>query len=149
MVEPPVFFRVRFRGVGEQKLRFAPVAPAILRERNPKIDLVAVEPEDSPVISGGTPGPHKIQGIGAGFIPKNLDISIISEVMQVGNQDAVDMARRLAKLEGIPIGISSGAAVSAATRLAIRPKYKGMRVVVILPSFAERYLSTILFEGLD
>ena len=121
----------------------------ILRERNPKIDLVAVEPEDSPVISGGTPGPHKIQGIGAGFIPKNLDISIISEVMQVGNQDAVDMARRLAKLEGIPIGISSGAAVSAATRLAIRPKYKGMRVVVILPSFAERYLSTILFEGLD
>ena len=121
----------------------------ILRERNPKIDLVAVEPEDSPVISGGTPGPHKIQGIGAGFIPKNLDISIISEVMQVGNQDAVDMARRLAKLEGIPIGISSGAAVSAATRLAIRPKYKGMRVVVILPSFAERYLSTVLFEGLD
>ena len=121
----------------------------ILRERNPKIDLVAVEPEDSPVISGGNPGPHKIQGIGAGFIPKNLDMSIISEVMQIGNQDAVDMARRLAKLEGIPVGISSGAAVLAATRLAIRPKYKGMRIVVILPSFAERYLSTILFEGLD
>ena len=121
----------------------------ILRERNPKIDLVAVEPEDSPVISGGKPGPHKIQGIGAGFIPKNLDMSIISEVMQIGNQDAVDMARRLAKLEGIPVGISSGAAVLAATRLAIRPKYKGMRIVVILPSFAERYLSTILFEGLD
>ncbi len=121
----------------------------VLRERNPKIDLVAVEPEDSPVISGGKPGPHKIQGIGAGFIPKNLDMSIISEVMQIGNQDAVDMARRLAKLEGIPVGISSGAAVLAATRLAIRPKYKGMRIVVILPSFAERYLSTILFEGLD
>ena len=121
----------------------------ILRERNPKIDLVAVEPEDSPVISGGNPGPHKIQGIGAGFIPKNLDMSIISEVLQVGNQDAVDMARRLAKLEGIPVGISSGAAVLAATRLAIRPKYKGMTIVVILPSFAERYLSTILFEGLD
>ena len=121
----------------------------ILRERNPKIDLVAVEPEDSPVISGGNPGPHKIQGIGAGFIPKNLDMSIISEVLQVGNQDAVDMARRLAKLEGIPVGISSGAAVLAATRLAIRPKYKGMRIVVILPSFAERYLSTVLFEGLD
>ena len=121
----------------------------ILRERNPKIDLVAVEPEDSPVISGGNPGPHKIQGIGAGFIPENLDISIISEVLQVGNQDAVDMARRLAKLEGIPVGISSGAAVSAAARLAIRPKYKGMRIVVILPSFAERYLSTVLFEGLD
>ena len=120
----------------------------ILRERNPKIDLVAVEPEDSPVISGGNPGPHKIQGIGAGFIPKNLDMSIISEVLQVGNQDAVDMARRLAKLEGIPVGISSGAAVLAATRLAIRPKYKGMRIVVILPSFAERYLSTVLFEGL-
>ena len=121
----------------------------ILRERNPKIDLVAVEPEDSPVISGGNPGPHKIQGIGEGFIPKNLDMSIISEVLQVGNQDAVDMARRLAKLEGIPVGISSGAAVLAATRLAIRPKYKGMRIVVILPSFAERYLSTVLFEGLD
>ena len=121
----------------------------ILRERNPKIDLVAVEPEDSPVISGGNPGPHKIQGIGAGFIPKNLDMSIISEVLQVGNQDAVDMARTLAKLEGIPVGISSGAAVLAATRLAIRPKYKGMTIVVILPSFAERYLSTILFEGLD
>ena len=121
----------------------------ILRDRNPKIDLVAVEPEDSPVISGGSPGPHKIQGIGAGFIPKNLDMSIISEILQVGNQDAVDMARRLAKLEGIPVGISSGAAVLAATRLAIRPKYKGMRIVVILPSFAERYLSTILFEGLD
>ena len=121
----------------------------ILRDRNPNIDLVAVEPEDSPVISGGSPGPHKIQGIGAGFIPKNLDMSIISEILQVGNQDAVDMARRLAKLEGIPVGISSGAAVLAATRLAIRPKYKGMRIVVILPSFAERYLSTILFEGLD
>ena len=121
----------------------------ILRDRNPKIDLVAVEPEDSPVISGGSPGPHKIQGIGAGFIPKNLDMSIISEILQVGNQDAVDMARRLAKLEGIPVGISSGAAVLAATRLAIRPKYKGMTIVVILPSFAERYLSTILFEGLD
>ena len=121
----------------------------ILRERNPDIDLVAVEPADSPVISGGKPGAHKIQGIGAGFIPKNLDVNLISQVVQVGNQEAVDMARKLARLEGIPVGISSGAALLAASQLALKPKYKGTRIVVILPSFAERYLSTILFEDLD
>ncbi len=121
----------------------------ILRERNPDIDLVAVEPADSPVISGGKPGAHKIQGIGAGFIPKNLDVNLISQVIQVGNQEAVDMARKLARLEGIPVGISSGAALLAASQLALKPKYKGTRIVVILPSFAERYLSTILFEDLD
>ena len=121
----------------------------ILRERNPDIDLVAVEPADSPVISGGKPGAHKIQGIGAGFIPKNLDVNLISQVVQVGNQEAVDMARKLARLEGIPVGISSGAALLAASQLALEPKYKGTRIVVILPSFAERYLSTILFEDLD
>ena len=121
----------------------------ILRERNPNVNLVAVEPEDSPVISGGEPGPHKIQGIGAGFIPKNLDVDIISEVVKVGNQEAVDMARKVARLEGIPVGISSGAALVAATRLAIKPIHKEARIVVILPSFAERYLSTILFEDLD
>ena len=121
----------------------------ILRERNPNVNLVAVEPEDSPVISGGEPGPHKIQGIGAGFIPKNLDVDIISEVVKVGNKEAVDMARKVARLEGIPVGISSGAALVAATRLAIKPIYKEARIVVILPSFAERYLSTILFEDLD
>ena len=121
----------------------------ILRKRNPDIDLVAVEPADSPVISGGKPGAHKIQGIGAGFIPKNLDVNLISQVIQVGNQEAVDMARKLARLEGIPVGISSGAALLAASQLALKPKYKGTRIVVILPSFAERYLSTILFEDLD
>tara|TARA_B100000029_G_scaffold298299_1_gene291375 strand:- start:118 stop:1071 length:954 start_codon:yes stop_codon:yes gene_type:complete len=120
----------------------------ILREKNPNVGLVAVEPEDSPVISGGEPGPHKIQGIGAGFIPKNLDVGIISEVVKVGNQDAVDMARKVARLEGIPVGISSGAALVAATRLALKESNKEARIVVILPSFAERYLSTILFEDL-
>ena len=120
-----------------------------LRERNPNITLVAVEPEDSPVISGGEPGPHKIQGIGAGFIPKNLDVEIISEIIKVGNQEAVNMARKVARMEGIPVGISSGAALVAATKVARKESNKEARVVVILPSFAERYLSTILFEGLD
>ena len=120
-----------------------------LRERNPNITLVAVEPEDSPVISGGEPGPHKIQGIGAGFIPKNLDVEIISEIIKVGNQEAVSMARKVARMEGIPVGISSGAALVAATKVARKESNKEARVVVILPSFAERYLSTILFEGLD
>ncbi|MED5532383.1 MAG: cysteine synthase A [Pseudomonadota bacterium] len=120
-----------------------------LRERNPNITLVAVEPEDSPVISGGEPGPHKIQGIGAGFIPKNLDVEIISEIIKVGNQEAVSMARKVARMEGIPVGISSGAAIVAATKVARKESNKESRVVVILPSFAERYLSTILFEGLD
>ena len=120
-----------------------------LRERNPNITLVAVEPEDSPVISGGEPGPHKIQGIGAGFIPKNLDVEIISEIIKVGNQEAVSMAREVARMEGIPVGISSGAALVAATKVARKESNKEARVVVILPSFAERYLSTILFEGLD
>ena len=120
-----------------------------LRERNPNIILVAVEPEDSPVISGGEPGPHKIQGIGAGFIPKNLDVEIISEIIKVGNQEAVSMARKVARMEGIPVGISSGATLVAATKVARKESNKEARVVVILPSFAERYLSTILFEGLD
>ena len=120
-----------------------------LRERNPNITLVAVEPEDSPVISGGEPGPHKIQGIGAGFIPKNLDVEIISEIIKVGNQEAVSMARKVARMEGVPVGISSGAALVAATKVARKESNKEARVVVILPSFAERYLSTILFEGLD
>ena len=120
-----------------------------LRERNPNITLVAVEPEDSPVISGGEPGPHKIQGIGAGFIPKNLDVEIISEIIKVGNQEAVSMARKVARMEGIPVGISSGAALVAATKVARKESNKEARVVVILRSFAERYLSTILFEGLD
>ena len=120
----------------------------VLKERNPDVKIIAVEPEDSPVLSGGTPGPHKIQGIGAGFVPAILQTEIIDEVLTIGNQTAFDTARRLALLEGIPAGISSGAAVAAALELAERAEMKGKRMVVILPSFAERYLSTALFDGL-
>ena len=119
----------------------------VLKKKNPKIRFIAVEPEDSPVISGGEPGPHKIQGIGAGFIPKNLDMEIISGIEKVGNQEAVDMSRLVAKLEGVPAGISSGAALVAVKNYALKEK-SNSRIVVIIPSFAERYLSTILFEGL-
>ena len=110
--------------------------------------MVAVEPEDSPVLSGGAPGPHKIQGIGAGFAPAILDRSLIDEVVTVGNQTAFDTARLVARLEGIPVGISSGAAIAAAIDVARRPENDGKTIVVIVPSFAERYLSTALFEGL-
>lgn len=120
----------------------------VLKERNPDVKIIAVEPEDSPVLSGGTPGPHKIQGIGAGFVPAILQTEIIDEVLTIGNQTAFDTARRLALLEGIPAGISSGAAVAAALELAERAEMKDKRMVVILPSFAERYLSTALFDGL-
>ena len=119
----------------------------VLKKKNPKIRFIAVEPEDSPVISGGEPGPHKIQGIGAGFIPKNLDMQIINGIEKVGNQEAVDMSRLVAKLEGVPAGISSGAALVAVKNYSLKEK-SNSRIVVIIPSFAERYLSTILFEGL-
>ena len=120
----------------------------VLKARRPSVHIVAVEPEDSPVLSGGAPGPHKIQGIGAGFVPDILDRSIIDEVLQVGNQTAFDTARLLARIEGIPTGISSGAAVAAALEIAARPESKGKNIVIIIASFAERYLSTALFEGL-
>ena len=110
--------------------------------------MVAVEPEDLPVLSGGAPGPHKIQGIGAGFVPTILDRSVIDEIVTVGNQTAFDTARLVARLEGIPVGISSGAAVAAAIDIGRRPENEGKMIVVIIPSFAERYLSTALFEGL-
>ncbi len=120
----------------------------VLKARRPGVRIVAVEPEDSPVLSGGAPGPHKIQGIGAGFVPDILDRSVIDEVVTVGNQSAFDMARKLARIEGIPTGISAGAAVNAAIEIGQRPGIEGKTIVVIIPSFAERYLSTALFEGL-
>jgi cysteine synthase len=120
----------------------------VLKAHKPGVKIIAVEPEDSPILSGGQPGPHKIQGIGAGFVPDVLDRKVIDEVITVGNQTAFDTARALARLEGIPGGISSGAAVAAALELGARPGMDGKRIVVIIPSFAERYISSLLFEGL-
>lgn len=120
----------------------------VLKPRKPSLRIIAVEPEDSPVLSGGQPGPHKIQGIGAGFVPEVLDRTVLDEVITVGNQTAFDTAREVARLEGIPVGISSGAAIAAAIEVGLRPDYAGKNIVVVVPSFAERYLSTALFEGL-
>ena len=119
-----------------------------LKAKKPSVKMIAVEPTASPVLSGGAPGPHKIQGIGAGFIPAVVDRAVIDGVEQVTNEDAFDMARRAAREEGIPVGISSGAALTAAFRLAAQDEYAGRTIVAIIPSFAERYLSTALFEGL-
>ncbi|MBP7063958.1 cysteine synthase A [Ferrovibrio sp.] len=121
---------------------------SVLKPRKPGLRMVAVEPEDSPVISGGRPGPHKIQGIGAGFIPGNLDTALIDEIITIGNETAFETARQMARLEGIPGGISSGAAMAAALEVAGRADMAGKTVVAIIPSFAERYLSTALFDGL-
>lgn len=120
----------------------------VLKERKPDLHVVAVEPTDSPILSGGQPGPHKIQGIGAGFVPGILDTGVFDEVMTVANEDAFSAAREIAKVEGIPVGISSGAALTAAVQLGQRSDMAGKNIVVIIPSFAERYLSTALFEGL-
>lgn len=119
----------------------------VLKKRRPEIRVVAVEPEDSPVLSGGKHSPHLIQGIGAGFVPDVLDTKLIDEVMLVSNDEAMHTARRLAALEGIPGGISSGAALACAMRLAKRDEMEGKTVVTVLPSCAERYLSTVLFDG--
>jgi len=116
-----------------------------LKEKNPGIQIVAVEPSDSPVLSGGNPGPHKIQGIGAGFIPKNFDSSVIDEIIQITNDQAILTSRELAKQEGMLVGISSGAAAYAATLLARRPGNKGKTIVALLPDTGERYLSTLLY----
>jgi cysteine synthase len=120
----------------------------VLKQRNPKLRVIAVEPEDSPVLSGGQPGPHKIQGIGAGFVPDILDRDVIDEIITVGNQTAFETSRKMARMEGIPGGISSGAAMAAALEVASREGMAGKRVVVVIPSFAERYISSALFEGL-
>jgi cysteine synthase len=118
---------------------------AYLKSKNPNIQIVAVEPADSPVLSGGAPGPHKIQGIGAGFIPKNFDASVVDEILQVSNDNAILTSRQLAQQEGLLVGISSGAAAYAATILAQRPENKGKNIVALLPDTGERYLSTLLY----
>ncbi|MGB0477959.1 MAG: cysteine synthase A [Parvibaculales bacterium] len=121
---------------------------SVLKPRNEQLKMIAVEPEDSPILSGGEPGPHKIQGIGAGFVPGNMDTQYLDEVVTIGNETAFETARQLARVEGIPGGISTGAAMAAALEVGARADMAGKNIVVILPSFAERYLSTALFEGL-
>ena len=120
----------------------------VLKRRKPSIRMIALEPQDSPVLSGGQPGPHPIQGLGAGFVPAILDRGVIDEVITVPSAVAFDMARKLARIEGIPGGISSGAAVAGALQVGARPEMEGKMIVTIIPSFAERYLSTALFEGI-
>ena len=121
---------------------------SVLKPRKSELKMIAVEPEDSPILSGGEPGPHKIQGIGAGFVPGNMDTQYLDEVVTIGNETAFETARQLARVEGIPGGISTGAAMAAALEVGARTDMAGKNIVVILPSFAERYLSTALFEGL-
>jgi len=121
---------------------------SVLKPRKDGLKMIAVEPEDSPILSGGEPGPHKIQGIGAGFVPGNMDVQWLDEVVTIGNETAFETARKLARVEGIPGGISTGAAMAAALEVGGRADMAGKNIVVILPSFAERYLSTALFEGL-
>ena len=121
---------------------------SVLKPRKSELKMIAVEPEDSPILSGGEPGPHKIQGIGAGFVPGNMDTQYLDEVVTIGNETAFETARQLARVEGIPGGISTGAAMAAALEVGARADMAGKNIVVILPSFAERYLSTALFEGL-
>jgi cysteine synthase A len=121
---------------------------SVIKPRKPSFKMIAVEPEDSAILSGRPPGPHKIQGIGAGFVPGVLDVTLIDETITIGNETAFDTARRVARLEGIPCGISSGAAIAAALEVATRADMAGKCIVTIIPDFAERYLSTALFEGL-
>ncbi|MCL1991170.1 MAG: cysteine synthase A [Defluviitaleaceae bacterium] len=121
-------------------------AGSYLKEKNPNLHVVAIEPTDSPVLSKGTPGPHKIQGIGAGFVPDVLDTAVYDEIITVSNEDAFETGRQLAKVEGLLVGISSGAAVWAALQVAARPEYAGKNIVIIIPDTGERYLSTVMFS---
>lgn len=116
-----------------------------MKEKNPDVKVVAVEPASSPVLSGGKPGPHKIQGIGAGFVPGVLEMKVLDEIIKVENDDAFETARKIARTDGVLVGISSGAALYAATELAKRPENEGKNIVVLLPDTGERYLSTSLF----
>src|SRR5512143_1292414 len=120
----------------------------VLKAKKPSVRMIALAPEDSPILSGGQPGPHKTQGIGAGFVPAILDRKVIDEVITISNETAFETARKTARLEGIPVGISSGAAIAAALEVGARPEMAGKMIVAVIPSFAERYLSTALFEGL-
>lgn len=121
---------------------------SVLKDKKPSVKMIAIEPEDSPILSGGQPGPHKIQGIGAGFVPGNLDRELIDEVITIGNETAFETSRQAAREEGIAGGISSGAAIAAALEVAERDDMAGKTIVAIIPSFAERYLSTALFDGI-
>lgn len=121
----------------------------VLKQKKPSFKTIAVEPADSPVLSGGEPGLHKIQGIGAGFVPSILDTTLIDEIVKVSNDDSFAMAREIARVEGIPVGISSGAAIHAAIEVGRRPESAGKMMVVVCASFAERYLSTALFDGME
>ncbi|MBC8340016.1 MAG: cysteine synthase A [Rhodospirillales bacterium] len=121
----------------------------VLKDRKADIKIVAVEPEDSPILSGGTPGPHKIQGIGAGFVPGILDTGLIDDILKIGNETAFAMARKAARTEGLAVGISSGAAIAAALELGTRSGMEGKTIVTVLPDFADRYLSTAMFDGLE
>jgi cysteine synthase len=121
---------------------------SVLKMRKPGVRMIAVEPEDSAILSGGPPGPHKIQGLGAGFVPDILDKSLIDEIIRIGNETAFKTARELARLEGVAVGISSGAAAAAALEIGARPDMAGKTIVAVLPDFAERYLSTALFDGM-
>jgi cysteine synthase A len=120
----------------------------VLKPRKPTLKIIAVEPEDSAILSGGSLGPHKIQGIGAGFVPEVLQTSVIDEIITIGNETSFAVARKAARMEGLPLGISSGATLAAALEVGVRPEMKGKTIVVILPDSGERYLSSVLFDGL-